>query len=257
MTSGGAANHLHVPEKDWLLDTGPAEEFRWLLHPYLRHEGINRLTGVILSHNDTDHIGAVEEVLGTFGHPELICSAREPGPYDSRQTILRRLESRMDLKKLIAGDSIPLSREASLHCLHPSATSRSMRGDDRAMVLMARLHGWRLLWMSDAGWITEQALRESGQDLRCDVLLTSGHETDASGTEDFLIAAQPRLVIRGSRGFTRDGATAPKDTLAAWCAREGIPLLQTTGAGSVLLVVAPRELRCRPEQGRVITLEPR
>lgn len=257
VTSGGAANHLHVPEKDWLLDTGPAEEFRWLLHPYLRHEGINRLTGVILSHNDTDHIGAVEEVLGTFGHPEVFCSAREPGPYDSRQTILRRLESRMDLKKLIAGDSIPLSREASLHCLHPSATSRSMRGDDRAMVLMARLHGWRLLWMSDAGWITEQALRESGQDLRCDVLLTSGHEADASGTEDFLIAAQPRLVIRGSRGFTRDGATAPKDTLAAWCAREGIPLLQTTGAGSVLLAVEPRELRCRPEHGRVITLEPR
>lgn len=255
VTSGGAANHLRVHEKDWLLDTGPAEDFRWLLHPYLRHEGINRLEGIILSHNDTDHIGAVEEVLSTFGHPELFCSAREPGPYDSRQTILRRLESRMDLKKLIAGDLIPLSREASLHCLHPSATSRSMRGDDRAMVMMARLHGWQLLWMSDAGWITEQALRESGQDLHCDVLLTSGHETDASGTDDFLALAQPRLVIRGSRGFTRDGASAPKDTLAAWCAREGVPLLQTTEAGSVLLAVDPHKLRCRPEHGRVITLE--
>lgn len=254
VTSGGAANHLHVPEKDWLIDTGPAEDFRWLLHPYLRHEGINRLTGVILSHNDADHIGAVEEVLGTFGHPELFCSAREPGPYDSRQTVLRRLESRIDLKKLIAGDSIPLSREASLHCLYPSTTSRSMRGDDRAMVLMARLRGWRLLWMSDAGWITEQALQDSGQDLRCDVLLTSGHEADASGTEDFLMAAQPRLVIRGSRGFTRDGATEPKDMLGVWCARKGIPLLQTTDAGSILLVVDPRELRCRPEHGRLITL---
>jgi ComEC/Rec2-related protein len=257
VTSGGAANHLHVHEKDWLLDTGPAEDFRWLLHPYLRHEGINRLGGIILSHNDADHIGAVEEVLGTFGHPELFCSAREPGPYDSRQTIIRRLESRMDLKKLTAGDALSLSSEASLHCLHPSATSRSMRGDDRAMVLMARLHGWRLLWMSDAGWITEQALRESGQDLRCDVLLTSGHETDASGTEDFLQAAQPRLVIRGSRGFTREAKTAPKDTLAAWCAREGVPLLQTTEAGSALITVEPGELRCRPENGRAITLEAR
>lgn len=163
----------------------------------------------------------------------------------------------MDLKKLIAGDSIPLSREASLHCLHPSATSRSMRGDDRAMVLMARLHGWRLLWMSDAGWITEQALRESGQDLRCEVLLTSGHETDASGTEDFLSAARPRLVIRGSRGFTREDKAVSKDTLASWCAREGVPLLQTSEAGSVLLAIDPRELRCQPENGRVITLEPR
>lgn len=257
VASGGAAHHLRVNEADWLLDTGPAEDFRWLLHPYLRHEGVNTLDGIILSHNDADHIGAVEEVLGTFGHPKLFCSAREPGPYDSRQTIIRRLESKLDLKKLIAGDSIPLSRDASLHCLHPSATSRSMRGDDRAMVLMARLHGWRMLWMSDAGWITEQALRESGQDLRCDVLLTSGHETDASSTEDFLNAARPRLVIRGSLGFTREGASAPKDTLAAWCAREGVPLLQTTTSGSILLAVEPCELRCQPETGRAITLEPR
>jgi beta-lactamase superfamily II metal-dependent hydrolase len=163
----------------------------------------------------------------------------------------------MDLKKLIAGDSIALSPEASLHCLHPSATSRSMRGDDRAMVLIARLHGWRLLWMSDAGWITEQALRESGQDLRCDVLLTSGHETDASGTENFLMAARPRLVIRGSRGYSREDKAATKDALAAWCAREGVPLLQTTEAGSVLLAVNPPNLRCQPDNGRAITLEMR
>lgn len=257
VADGGAAHHLHLNQTNWLLDTGPVEDFRWLLHPYLRHQGINRLDGIILSHNDSQHIGAAEEVWRTFQRPKVVCSTREPGPYDSSQTVMRRLESWLDMQKLTTGDSIPLSNESRLHCLHPSATSRSMRGDDRAMVLLAQLQGWRLLWMSDAGWLTEQALRESGQELHCDVLLLSNHETDASSTEDFLEAAQPRLVIRGSRGLAAESKVSQKDTLAAWCARLGVPMLETTDAGSVLLNLKSHQLHCSPKNGREITLEKR
>jgi beta-lactamase superfamily II metal-dependent hydrolase len=111
--------------------------------------------------------------------------------------------------------------------------------------------------MSDAGWLTEQALRESGQELRCDVLLLSNHETDASSTEDFLEAAQPRLVIRGSRGLAAESKMSQKDTLAAWCARLGVPMLETTDAGSVLLNLKSHQLHCSPKNGREITLEKR
>ncbi|MFM7606130.1 MAG: ComEC/Rec2 family competence protein [Prosthecobacter sp.] len=257
VADGGAAHHLHIHQTNWLLDTGPAEDFRWLLQPYLRHQGINRIDGIILSHNDSEHIGAAEEVWRTFQRPKLICSAREPGPYDSRQSVIRHLESWLDLQKITTGDSIPLSSESRLHCLYPSATSRSMRGDDRAMVLLARLQGWRLLWMSDAGWLTEQALHDSSQDLRCDVLLLSNHETDVSSTEDFLEAAQPRLVIRGSRGLASESRAHHKDNLVVWCARLGVPMLETTDAGSVLLNLSAHQLHCRPKNGREITLEKR
>ncbi|MFM2168304.1 MAG: hypothetical protein RIS79_2675 [Verrucomicrobiota bacterium] len=234
MPDGGAANHLHSGDEHWLLDTGPEDRFRPVLHRYLRHEGVNKLRGIVLSHNDAAHIGAVEMVRDVFGTPELFCSAREPGPYDSHQTILRRLEDGAALSKWMAGDRFTLGTDASLTCLHPASASRSMRGDDRAMVLLAVLHGWRVLWMSDAGWLTENALRESGQDLRCDVLITSQHATDACGTREFLNAARPRLVIRGSRGFIRDH-TPPPDTLAAWCAEREVPLWLTEELGSIAL----------------------
>ena len=246
MPDGGAANHLRLGKEHWLLDTGPEDRFRPLLHRYLRHEGVNRLRGIVLSHNDAAHIGAVEQARDAFGVPELFCSAREPGPYDSRQTILRRLEEAAALRKWIAGDKLPLGVDASLTCLHPAAASRSMRGDDRAMVLLAVLHGWRVLWMSDAGWLTETALLESGQELRCDVLITSSHATDACGTREFMDAARPRLVIRGSSGFSRDH-TPPPDTLAAWCEEHGVPLWHTSEMGSIALECSAGDLKAKPD----------
>jgi competence protein ComEC len=250
MPDGGAANHLRLGTAHWLLDTGPEDRFRTILHRYLRHEGVNKLRGLIMSHNDAAHIGAVDEVRAIFGMPELFCSAREPGPYDARQTILRRLEATTPLKKWIAGDGLPLSADASLTCLHPSTTSRSMRGDDRAMVLMAVVNGWRVLWMSDAGWLTENALLESGQPLRCDVLITSQHATDACGTQEFLDKAMPRLVIRGSSGFKRDH-TPPPDTLAAWCAENEVPLWFTAELGSMALEFSELTLNARTDSGRM------
>jgi len=248
MPDGGAANHLRLGTAHWLLDTGPEDRFRTILHRYLRHEGVNKLRGIIMSHNDAAHIGAVDEVRAVFGMPELFCSAREPGPYDARQTILRRLESTTPLKKWIAGDGLSLSADASLTCLHPSTTSRSMRGDDRAMVLMGVVNGWRVMWMSDAGWLTENALLESGQPLLCDVLITSQHATDACGTEEFLDKAMPRLVIRGSSGFTRDHTPAP-DTLAAWCAKHEVPLWFTAELGSIALEFSEPALNARTDSG--------
>ena len=250
MPDGGAANHLRLGAAHWLLDTGPEDRFRPILHRYLRHEGVNKLRGIILSHNDSAHIGAVEEVRTVFGMPELFCSGREPGPYDARQTILRRLESTTPLKKWIAGDGLPLNAAASLTCLHPSTTSRSMRGDDRAMVLMGVLNGWRVMWMSDAGWLTENALLESGQPLRCDVLITSQHATDVCGTQEFLDKAMPRLVIRGSSGFSRDHTPAP-DTLAAWCAEHEVPLWLNAELGSIALEFSEPTLNARTDSGRM------
>lgn len=248
MPDGGAANHLQLADAHWLLDTGPEDSFRPVLHRYLRHEGVNKLRGIVLSHNDAAHIGAVEQARDAFGRPELFCSAREPGPYDSRHTILRRLENSVVLRKWIVGDMLPLASEASLHCLHPAATSRSSRGDDRAMVLLAVLHGWRVLWMSDAGWLTENELLESGQELRCDVLITSQHATDACGTREFMDAAKPRLVIRGSSGFSRDH-TPPPDTLAAWCDEHDVPLWQTDELGSISVACTAGDLIAQPDSG--------
>jgi len=80
------------------------------------------------------------------------------------------------------------------------------------------------------------------------VLITSQHATDACGTEEFLDKAMPRLVIRGSSGFTRDHTPAP-DTLAAWCAKHEVPLWFTAELGSIALEFSEPVLNARSDSG--------
>jgi competence protein ComEC len=258
----GAANHLQLGAEHWLLDTGNVSGFRTMLKPYLRSHGVNSLRGIVLSHNDADHIGAVEQVSRAFGSPGLFCSAREPGAYDQADTTLRRLQEGVlatHLHKLRVDDEItfftqPMSARGV--CLHPAAQSIGGRGDDRAMVLMAYIGPWRILWMSDAGWKTEQALTDTTADLRCDVLIRSQHESDESGSAAFMQRTSPRVVICPSN--PHDLAMRVPESLRMWCDSHQVPLLDTWHTGSVLLEMRESGLRVKPfHRASEITLKER
>ncbi|MBL9131437.1 MAG: ComEC/Rec2 family competence protein, partial [Verrucomicrobiaceae bacterium] len=260
MQNGAAANHLRVGESHWLLDTGPEDQWRAQLKPYLRSQGVNSLRGILLSHNDADHIGAVELAARAYGNPPLFCSSREPGRYDAAHTTLRRVidgDSAKRLSFLAPGDTLPLLDPKADHrhaiCLHPDSRSIGSRGDDRAMVLMVHLGRWRVLWMSDAGWHTEMALADSAVDLRCDVLIQSRHESDETGAEPFLKRAAPRVVITFSDA--RKLEFQPSPTLRQWCAAQNVPLLDTNEVGGILLDLRESELHVTPgRQANAIVL---
>ncbi|MBE7493546.1 MAG: ComEC/Rec2 family competence protein [Verrucomicrobiaceae bacterium] len=253
MPGGAAANHLRVGAADWLLDTGPQDRWRVQVKPYLRSQGVNSLAGIVLSHNDGDHIGAVEEISAAFRHPPLFCSSREPGRYDTPHTVIHRLMRQPGADRLhflqpggmFSLAPGPLTRAT---CLHPGAQSIGGRGDDRAMVLRTQLGPWRVLWMSDAGWHTEMELATSAADLRCDVLLQNRHESDETGAPAFLDRATPRVVITFSD--PRRLEFLPSPTLAAWCSSRRVPLLNIHETGGILLEFLSSELRVTPARAR-------
>jgi beta-lactamase superfamily II metal-dependent hydrolase len=63
------------------------------------------------------------------------------------------------------------------------------------MVFMIHWQSWKLLWLSDAGRLSEQALLESGMDIRADVIVAGMHKTDFSLTSPFLAAVSPKTII--------------------------------------------------------------
>jgi competence protein ComEC len=260
---GGAANHLRVKDDHWLFDIGNESGFRRVLRPYLHSSGVNSVTGVFLSHNDADHVGAVSQVLATFDAPRLFCSTQEPGIHDSSLTTLRRLLDQArpsPLHKLRVDERVMLADEKAFkveaEVLYPTLQVQRDRGDDRAMVLMLRPGPWRVLWLSDAGWHAEKFLCASAADIRCDVLIRSQHEVDRVMTDEFLLRAGPQAVLCGSDA--RDAETTLPESLVQHAKAQNIPLFDTWHDGSIEVQFQHDELIILARRNeRHVTLKPR
>ncbi|MCF7785473.1 MAG: ComEC/Rec2 family competence protein [Prosthecobacter sp.] len=257
---GGAANHLRIGKTHWLFDTGGEDNFRRVLRPYLHSNGVDSLTGVFLSHNDADHIGATGQVITTFDTPLLFCSTQEPGLHDSSRSALRLLLDHPhppSLRKLHADEQVTLSdaREFKIEAqvLYPTQQVQNDRGDDRSMVLMVHLGPWRVLWISDTGWHAEKALCSNSVDLHCDVLIRSQHEVDLSTSAEFLLKTHPQIILCGSDA--RAVETTLPDSLIQRAKELNIPLLDSWSTGSIDLQFHQDELRIvtsRSKQLRVL-----
>jgi ComEC/Rec2-related protein len=203
---GAEAGLLRMNGRDWMLDCGDADSFASVVYPALRQSGVNRLHGVFLSHADSRHIGGLEPLVQTARVSTLYHSVHEPWRFDSGASKMRRALERLPLESpkwparraLVMGDVVALGeglRPSRLTVLYPGIRDANGLADDRGLVARLELGGLRVLWAADAGFITENALVDRREDLRCDVLICGAHEGDVHGSWSFLAAAAPSVIV--------------------------------------------------------------
>src|SRR6266536_1413611 len=198
----GAAIHLRTGEADWLFDCGSERSYQRVVREYLHWAGVNRLSGLLITHGDSLHIGGATELLHDFPSVRLI-----DNPAPDRSTVHQRLqrlfqERRIKPADLAAGDSFSLSREVTARVLFPPRNFSAPIADGQACVLQLVLSsGTRVLLTSDSGIKTEEELLRRNADLRSDILIKGQHDAGESGSEAFLNAVRPRLIIATSSDF--------------------------------------------------------
>ena len=201
----GGAVHVRVNGHDWLIDCGSERTYEQIVRKYLHWAGVNRLTGLVLTHGDSQHIGGVTQLLNDFPRVRLI-----DNPAPDRSLIHRRLfrivSKREGLRgkpaELTAGDNFHFSRDAIAHVLFPPRGFAGATADDQAFVIRSSIApGTPILFMSDNGEETERTLLSNGSDLRSDILVKGQHSSGVSGSAPFLDAVQPRLIIATSKEF--------------------------------------------------------
>ncbi|MCB1227711.1 MAG: ComEC/Rec2 family competence protein [Verrucomicrobiales bacterium] len=202
--SGAECHLLRVGDHYWLLDAADAGGWQGTVSPAIRQWGLNHVDGLILSHGDAAHAGGARLALPSLTPQGLYFPGHEPWPLDSRNTTLQRLlrdaADAGGLHPLWRGDAIELGRlnprqVARAEVLYPGPDDRHSVADDRGLVLRLDFGGVRILWVADAGFITETTLVERGEDLRSDVLIRGAHESDFHGTERFLKAVSAQVII--------------------------------------------------------------
>ena len=229
----GSAVHLHSSGANWLFDCGGQRGYNRSLREYLHFSGVNHLDGLLLTHGDAKHVGASEPLLADF--PTRIVLDNAAPDRSSVHKHLREIfrQSAQPVRSIAAGDEWPLASGVHGKILFPPPNSDGSSADDAAVVLMVQTKGTRILMMSDSGPATEEALISSAVDLRADILVKGQHHSESSGSQPFIDAVKPRLIIATSRDFPP--AERINDAWAEWVESRGIRLFRQDETGSIEL----------------------
>jgi competence protein ComEC len=236
----GAAVHLRLPRTNWLFDCGSRRDYGRLLLPYLHAAGVNRIDGLLLSHGDSLHIGGAELLLHDFLPRALI-----DNPAPDHSIVHRRLRSLFTARKIVpanlsSGGQIDLGHEISAKILFPPGDLSASSTDDKALVVQLSVgHAGRILFVSDSGYATERALLDAGADLRSDILVKGQHRSGESGSDAFLDAVKPRLIVATSRDFPESERI--DDEWAGRVQARGIKLFRQDATGAVELEFGERD----------------
>ena len=240
----GAAAHLRSGNRDWLLDCGSERNYERILRPYLHSAGINQLAGLLLSHGDALHIGGATRLLDDLPPARLI-----DNPLSDRSVVHRRLrrgfdERRLKSKSFGFGENIAISPDTSARVFFRHPGPGETTADDQVMVVqLVVAPSTRVLMMSDSGYQTEKALAESGADLRSDILVKGQHHSGESGSDAFLDAVRPRLIIATSRDFPAHERLS--EELVRRVRARGVKLFRQDETGAVELRFAPEYWEAR------------
>src|SRR5438132_5705300 len=230
----GGAVHLRTGGANWLFACGSERSYQQVVREYLHCAGVNRLDGLLLTHGDALHLGGVTQLVDDFPRIRVV-----DNPAPDRSTIHRRLQRLFQERgikpdALSAGDIFRLSPDVTAQILFPPRIFSSLIADDQAYVIRVSVGpAASILFISDSGIQTEDALLASDSNLRNDIIIKGQHHSGQSGSGAFLDATRPRLIIATSRDFPVHERI--RDAWAEKLQRRGIKLFRQDETGAVTL----------------------
>jgi competence protein ComEC len=190
----GVSALVRTASRALLYDTGPrfgpgADSGNRIIVPYLRAAGVERLDGLIVSHDDDDHWGGAASVLQALPVGWLLTSLPDFDPLVVQAGPALRCEAgqRWDW------DGV------HFEVLHPGGGSYAdpaVRDNDRSCVLKIEMPGGSVLLPADIERRSEvELLRRGRERLQADVLLAPHQGSRTSSTPEFVRAVSPRIVV--------------------------------------------------------------
>ena len=177
-----------------LYDAGPrysqdADSGNRIVIPYLRGQGVGRLDGMVLSHDDSDHTGGAASVLK--GLPVGWMGSPLPAGHSLRGMAGRDVSC-------FAGQSWTWDgvRFEMLHPLQQSYGIDKLKDNDRSCVLKVVSMRGSLLIAGDIERVTElELLERTGSVLEADVLIAPHHGSKTSSTREFVRQVDPQVAV--------------------------------------------------------------
>ncbi len=217
----------------YLIDTGTEESLDRLLRA-LRNEGVSSLTGIIITHTDSDHMGGLEGLLDS----DIAIGAVYTSGYCkkkkvSKNPVVKLMKARdQEAILLVSGDTLPLSG-GTLQVLGPLERDGD-KENNNSLVLWAQGGGGSMLLTGDMEFPEENSLLKAELIPRADVIKIANHGEDDATSAALIKTVQPSLAVISTN--TADEPDTPSARVLALLGSWNIPVLVTQDADEGILI---------------------
>ena len=244
---GGGAICFDAPgtQDDLLIDCGNRNSAEFLLKPFLRSQGFDRLGALIFTHGDINHVGGGAFILEQFRVRETLS-----GPAQFRSPSYRELQKRLQLAHSPART---LERGATLgpwRVLHPEKSDTFPQADDLALVFHAEIGGTRLLLLSDLGKPGQNALLSRYPEVRADIVVSGIPAQGEPLAEGLLDVLQPKAILIADSLYPSTARASQR--LRRRLEARGLPVFYASERGAITVELEGRDWRIRTATGLVL-----
>ncbi len=223
-----------------LIDGGDDLNGKSVLIPYLKHEGINDIDAVFISHMHTDHASGIIDLLKTDVSVKTVYINEYAKKSDLYPSFLKAAESNgSEIKTVKAGDIIYLDN-TTFKILAPDEGNGDLSVNDSSTVIRFDCGENSVLFTGDIEKKVEKSL-DNNNLADTDIIKVAHHGSSTSSTRNFLKNNSPILAIIsvGENNSYHHPSEKTLDTLSAL----KIPVMRTDKSGSIDIIMTESDIR--------------
>jgi competence protein ComEC len=238
--------HVVLIDSGGRLERGPSTDGRSpaelvgerVVLAYLKRQGVRRVDLLVNTHPHGDHVGGFAPVVRALHVDAIADSGQTYGGRAFNDGVREAALHHVPMTVARCGDRWASDDGVSLTVLSPcGALFADGKNDvnENSVVLMLAYRGFRMLFMGDAGFQTEQRLLASGNDLRATVLKAGHHGSAYASSPSFVAAVRPAFALVSAGRHNQFGHPAPSTLQTLQSAGTVVYRTDTCGA----IVVRP------------------
>ena len=172
----------------YMIDTGTSESVPYTFAA-LEALGVDKLSGVFITHPDRDHVGGYSYIRDKY-EVECVYSSSICGD----MYVIEGAAVKDTLVKLDPGEVVSAGDGVYFEVLGPIKYNAD-DDNNNSLVLRLRVNGVTVLFAGDMKKEEERSLLNVGIDFKCDVLKVGHHGRKDATSEKFIESAQPEYAV--------------------------------------------------------------
>ncbi|MDF2927724.1 MAG: internalization-related competence protein ComEC/Rec2 [Paenibacillaceae bacterium] len=217
LIDGGGTVSFRKEGEEWKQRRDPYEVGRKTVVPLLKKRGVHRLDYLMISHEDTDHIGGLAAVLEEIPVDAILFNGTLKSSAATVKLFQLALEKEIPLIPVYEGDQITVDPDTLLTVLAPERPRErgiieAEEQNSHTVAALLTMNGFRFLFAGDMGFAEETAILDriatepaaaasvaeaaaSAAEPVLDVLKVAHHGSKNSTSGDWLSYWKPKLAV--------------------------------------------------------------